>query len=1067
MSRAARSVRRHGLLDRVQGFVAEWSVPRQLKGEPHHGTAAQSRLSRDLRPRLEDADTVGTSICPYCAVGCGQLVYARDGKVIHVEGDPRSPVNQGTLCPKGAATFGLLTSPQRLSTVLYRPPGGTKWEERPLDWAMERIARLTRQTRDETFVRRLPDGTIVNHTLGIASLGGATLDNEENYLIKKLFSGGLGMVWIENQARVCHSSSVPSLGATYGRGAATLPQWDLANSDVIVVMGSNMAESHPVAFRFVLQAKARGATFIHVDPRFTRTSALSDIHAPIRTGTDIAFLGGIIRHILENDLWFRDYALAYTNIATIIDDRYQGPDELDGVFSGWDEEGRRYTYDSWQYEGMTVPSSLAEHYVNTTESFNDQTKRLTEGEVPQDVTLQHPNCVYQIMRRHYARYTPEMVERVTGCPQDIFLKVCEALTKNSGRERTGAFCYAVGWTHHTTGVQIIRAAGIIQALLGNTGRPGGGILALRGHANIQGSTDIPTLYNMLPGYLPQPHAFKPHDSFADYIAVEQTPTGWWSHFPDYAVSLLKAWYGDAAQPDTDWGFEWLPRIVGDHSQLPLTVAMRDGVVKGLFLTGQNPVVGSSNSHLVQRALGQLDWLVVRDFAETESASFWYRGHDIESGKTRPEDIGTEVFLLPTALAGEKPGTFTNTHRLVQWHDKVVDAPGDSRSDLWFFYHLGRRLKELYADSDRPHDIAIRNLTWDYPEEDGDRREPSAEAVLKEINGYTWPDRTQIADFKDLKDDGSTACGCWIYTGIYPEKGRNLARSRRPDDDNGPGSHLGWAFSWPENRRMMYNRASADPAGRPWSDAKRLIWWSEDDGRWTGHDTPDFQPEKRPDYEPDWDAKPQGMDAISGHDPFIMIADGRASLFVPSGLKDGPLPTHYEPVESPVDNPLYAVRGSPTAKRWEHWDNPLHDPGDPQHPHALTTYRLVEHHCGGTPTRSVPTTAELQPEGFCEVPTELAADLGIATMDWVVLSTARGEIETRAMVTDRLRPFRIDGRVVYQIGMPWHFGWQGYATGDIANVLTAMVGDPNTSMHENKSLTCGLRRGRLNRDPDRR
>jgi formate dehydrogenase major subunit len=838
-----------------------------------------------------------------------------------------------------------------------------------------------------------------------------------------------------------------------------MPQWDLANADCIVVMGSNMAENHPIAFRFALQAKAKGATIIHADPRFTRTSALADIYAPLRAGSDIAFLGGIIRHILEHDLWFKEFALAYTNLATIIDERFKGPEEESGRFSGWDAESRSYKYDSWQYEGMTVPSSLAEHYVITTESFNDQSKRLTHEPVPQDPTLQHPMCVYQILKRHYARYTPEMVERVTGCPKESFLKVAEALTRNSGRERTGAFCYAVGWTHHTTGVQIIRAAAIIQALLGNVGRPGGGILALRGHCSIQGSTDVPTLYDMLPNYLPQPHAYKPHGTLEEYLEVEQVPTGWWSHFPDYVVSLLRAWYGDAGTPENEWGYGWLPRIVGDHSQLPMTLAIKDRIIRGLFLLGQNPAVGGSNARLVQHALPHLEWLVVRDTGENETAAFW------RDGEIPPQDIATEVFLMPAALAGEKAGTFTNTHRLIQWHDKVVDAPGDSRSETWFIYHLGRRLKELYAESDLERDAPIRNLTWEYPLEDA-RGEPSADAILQEMNGYTWPDREQIGSYTELKDDGSTACGSWLFAGIYPRKDKNLARSRRPDGPDGPGTHLGWAFAWPSNRRTLANRASADPAGRPWSERKRLVWWDEDKGEWASPDQVDFEKTKRPDYEPDWDSQPQGMEALSGHDPFIMIADGRASIFVPSGLKDGPLPTHYEPVESPLENPMYPQHDNPVVKKWERDDNPYHATGDPRFPHVLTTYRLTEHHAGGTPTRSVAHLAELQPEGFAEIPPALARELGIANLDWVVIGTARGEIETRALVTERLRPFEIDGRRVFQIGMPWHFGWIGYATGDVANVLTSVVGDPNTSIHENKALTCSLRKGRLRRPEGR-
>ena len=394
-----------------------------------------------------------------------------------------------------------------------------------------------------------------------------------------------------------------------------------------------------------------------------------------------------------------------------------------------------------------------------------------------------------------------------------------------------------------------------------------------------------------------------------------------------------------------------------------------------------------------------------------------------------------------------------------WHDKVVDGPGDSRSELWFVYHLGKRLKELYADSTDPRDEPIRNITLDYPVR-GDRQEPDAEEVLKEINGYTWPERRQIADPAELRDDGSTACGSWLYVGAFPEEGHNQTRSRRPDGPDGPGTHLGWAFAWPANRRTLYNRASADPDGNPWSDAKKLTWWDAAAGKWRSADEIDFEIDKAPGYRPDWSETPTGMDAIGGADPFILMPDGRGQMFVTAGLKEGPLPTHYEPIESPVHNALYPQQFSPTAKRWARADNPLHEIADERYPHVLTTYRLTEHHTGGTPTRSVPSTAELQPEGFAELPPELASEIGVRNLDWIVISTARGEIETRALVTERLQPFRINGSRVYQVGMPWHFGWEGYATGDVANVLTAIVGDANTSMHENKALTCALRRGRL-------
>lgn len=834
--------------------------------------------------------------------------------------------------------------------------------------------------------------------------------------------------------------------------------WDLANADWVITMGSNMAENHPIAFRFLVEAKRKGATLIHVDPRFTRTGALCDIHAPIRSGSDIAFLGGMIRYILEGDHWFREFALAYTNIANIIEGGYQDPEQHDGVFSGFDPKQGTYDEATWQYRGKTVPSAIAEHRVQGEQS-GPQSESMAEGPAPQDPTLQHPMCVYQILKRHYARYTPEMVEQVTGCPKETFLAICRVVTENSGRDRTGAFAYAVGWTHHTTGVQIIRAATIIQGLLGNVGRPGGGIMALRGHTSIQGSTDIPTLYNMLPTYLPQPNAFHDHGTLDRYIASETPATGWWHNFPKYIVSLLKAWYGDAARADNEWGYGHIPKLTGDVSQLPMTLAMLNGVVKGQFMIGQNPVVGAVNTLLVEQGLARLEWLVVRDCAMTETANFWQKGNRVQRGEVRPEEIGTEVFFFPAALAGEKAGTVTNTSRLVQWHDAVCEAPGDNRSDLWFIYHLGRRLKELYAESTAPRDAAIQALTWDYPTE-GPRQEPTAEAVLREINGYTVADRKLLPNYQALQEDGSTACGGWMYSGICPEEGHNKARSRRPDGPGGPGSHAGWAFAWPSNRRTLYNRASADPEGRPWSERKKMVWWDPAEERWTGLDVPDFEPTKRPDYQPDWSKHPHGMEALSGAAPFIMEPDGHVQLFVPSGLKDGPLPTYYEPLESPVENLLYRrQQTNPAARIWAQPGNELHGLGDPRFPYVLTTFRLTELHCGGVMSRVSPHTAELQPEAFVELPPELARELGIEHLGWATLSTLRGEVEMRAMVTERLTPFTIGGRRVYQVGVPWVYGWEGYARGDVANVLLAITGDANTSIHTTKALTCNLRAGR--------
>ncbi len=704
--------------------------------------------------------------------------------------------------------------------------------------------------------------------------------------------------------------------------------WDLANADVITIMGSNMAENHPVAFRFVTEAQARGATVIHVDPRFTRTSAIANIHAPIRSGTDIAFLGGIIRYILENDLWFREFALAYTNIATIIEDAFQDPDQNQGVFSGFDPANAGYKMDTWQYKGQVLASPLAEHRPQLeARDAESGEAAMTRGPAPHDNTLQHPNCVYQIMRRHFARYTPEIVEQITGCPKEIFLRVADAIARNSGRERTGAFCYAVGWTHHSIGVQMIRAASIIQGLLGNIGRPGGGVMALRGHCSIQGSTDIPTLYNMLPTYLAQPNAMMSHHSLKQYLEVETPATGWWHNLPKYLISLLKAWYGDTATNANDFCYDLLPKLTGDHSQLPMTLAMMDGVVRGQFVLGQNPVVGGANSDLIERGLAKLEWLVVRDFAMTETADFWQKGRLVKRGELKPQQIGTEIFFLPSAVAAEKDGTVTNTSRLIQWHDKVCDPPGDSRSDTWFVYHLGRRLKALYANSTEAKDRPIQALTWDYPVS-GQVAEPDVAAVLREINGWRVSDGQQLKSFEEVKDDGSTAVGAWLYTGIFHGEHDNKARSRTPDAPSGPGNHSGWAWAWPANRRTMYNRASADPDGKPWSEPKKMIWWDADSKEWTGTDIPDFNRKTPPDQRPSYLLQPKGMEALSGADPFIMEADGKCHLFEPSGLKDGPLPTHYEPVESPVRNALHKQQINPAAKLWPRPGNRVPRPRGP-------------------------------------------------------------------------------------------------------------------------------------------
>ncbi len=811
-----------------------------------------------------------------------------------------------------------------------------------------------------------------------------------------------------------------------------------------------MAECHPVGFRWVMKAKEQGATIIHIDPRFTRTSAVADIHVPLRAGSDIAFLGGIVRYILQNERYFKDYVVNYTNAAAIIRDEFQDTEDNDGLFSGWNSQLGEYDHETWMYAGLEMQAAAGEREAG---AASGQRKNPIQAEKT-DPSLQHPRCVFQILKRHFQRYTPEMVERTCGVPPDLLNRVAEALCRNSGRERTSAFCYAVGWTQHTAGVQFIRTACIIQLLLGNIGRPGGGVMALRGHASIQGSTDIPTLYNLLPGYLPLPRAKHDHD-FKTYNDLNTSPSGWWGEFPKYAVSLLKAWYGDAATAANDWCFDYLPKITGDHSHLNTVAEMADGAVKGYFVMGENPVVGTVNGALHREGLRALEWLVVRDFQLTETAEFWREAPEIHRGEIKPESIGTEVFFFPAAAHTEKDGSFTNTQRLLQWHHKAIDPPGDCRSELDFVFKLGRHLKRLYAGSTDPKDRPILDVTWDYPVK-GPREEPEAEAVLREINGYTVADHKLVDGFTALKEDGSTACGCWIYSGCFKD-GINQTARRKPHW-NQTWVAPEWAWAWPHNRHMLYNRASADPQGRPWSDRKAYVWWDDARQMWAGYDEPDFV-ERPPSYRPPPDAR--GKDTISGVDPFVMQADGKGWLYVPAGLQDGPLPAHYEPQESIIKNPLYRQQCNPARMEWlRQKDNPYHQPcNDPRFPYVLTTYRLTEHHTAGGMSRWLSWLSELQPEMFCEVSPELAAQVGLRNGGWATIRSERGEIEARVLVTQRLRALKLNGTTVHQIGIPYHWSSKGLVCGDAVNDLFPFVADPNVSIMETKAISVSIEPGR--------
>ena len=842
---------------------------------------------------------------------------------------------------------------------------------------------------------------------------------------------------------------------------------DLQNSDCIVFMGSNMAECHPCGFKWPMKAKAKGATLIHVDPRFTRTSAMCDQYVPIRSGTDIVFLGGLVNYIISNKKYFDEYVMSFTNAATLVNAGFKDTEDNDGFFSGYNATTRAYDRATWQYQTAKAPDRVPEPPPAAAGSsvkganFAALIANRLPGPPLQDKTLTDPNTVFQIMKRHYSRYTPEMVEKVCGTPKELFTKVADTLIANSGRDKTSAFVYAVGWTQHTTGVQLIRTAGLVQLLLGNIGRPGGGIMALRGHASIQGSTDIASLYNLHPGYLNTPDASKVHDTLLNYILTETQPTSFWSNTPAYVVSQLKAWFGDNASADNDYFYDTLPKITGDHSHLPVMVEMSQGKIQGMVLTGQNPAT-SLNAGFQRKAMSQLKWLVVLDFYETESAVFW------KHTDSDPKDVQTEVFFLPAAHVAEKDGSMTQTQRTIQFHKKAADPPGDSRSDLFFWYDLGLRLKKLYAAgrAGAKNVDGIKNMTLDYapdPAEDADwihKDEPSALKIFKEINGYDVKTKTPLSSFANLVADGSTACGAWIYTGMLQVvNGVTVNRGEMNPGKNDGWVSPNWGWAWPANRHQLYNRASADAKGAPWSDKKKYTYWDAAAKTWKNDpgDGIDFTATK----DPSTPANPNGI-GVAFHDgasPFLLKKDGKGWLFAYEGTVEGPMPTHYEPWESPVKNLLYKQDRNPVTKIYDVPNNKYNEFAGTQFPTVITTYRLTEHHLSGTMTRWLPWLAELMPELFVEISPEFAKEKSIASGDYVRVITERGTTEARALVTKRLRPLTVNGQTLHQVGMPWHWGYQGIATGDVVNNVTAFVADPNVSIHEGKAFTCRIEKGR--------
>ena len=767
-----------------------------------------------------------------------------------------------------------------------------------------------------------------------------------------------------------------------------------------MIIGSNAAENHPISFKWVTKAMENGAKLISIDPRFTRTSSRADIYAPLRSGTDIALMGGIINYVLQNGLYNKDYIVDHTNASFLVN---PGFGFEDGLFSGYNNKKRKYDKKSWQYQ-------------------------LDEKGIPKiDKTLKDPNCVFQLLKEHFSRYTLEKVAGTTGTSPEMIVKIAKTYGATGQNGKSGTIMYAMGTTQHTVGTQNIRTYAMLQLLLGNMGVAGGGINALRGESNVQGSTDHAILFHIIPGYLKAPRS---ENQTLDQYLEAWTPmskdpksANWWQHTPKYMVSLLKAFWGDKAKKDNEFCYQYLPKVGANYSHISLFQAMYDGLTNGLICMGQNPAVGGPNVYKERKALQKLDWLVSVDLWETETAAFW------DDPDVNPKEIKTEVFMLPAAASMEKEGSITNSGRWSQWRYMAVHPPGDAKSDLWILDRLYKELKKLYASEGGSFPDPIVNLNWDY----GQGEEPDVHTVAKEINGYDLKTGKLLPSFGKLKDDGSTSSGNWLYCASYTEKGNMAARRDPTDAANNIGLHPNWSWCWPVNRRIIYNRASCDLEGKPYAPHKWVVKWTGPETKWAG-DVPDG-----------------GWPPGEKHS-FIMKPEGHARLFG-FGLADGPFPEHYEPVESPMKNPFSSIQNNPAIVIWA---KEMDDIGDSnRYPIIATTYRVTEHWQAGQMTRNNPWLVELMPDMFVEMSKSLAEEKNINNGDKVRITTARGGITAYAVVTDRFKPFKLNGKILQEIGIPWHYGYKGLAKGCSANCLTPHVGDANTMIPEFKAFLCDL------------
>jgi formate dehydrogenase-N alpha subunit len=815
---------------------------------------------------------------------------------------------------------------------------------------------------------------------------------------------------------------------------------DIRNADVILIMGSNAAENHPISFRYVTQAQKQGAILISVDPRFTRTSSKADIYAPLRSGSDIPFIGGMIHYILENKLYHEEYIRLYTNAPFLVNSAFKMPGDLDGVFSGYDSENRKYDKKDWSFD------------------------KNVEGVVVKDESMTDPRCVLQLLKKHYARYDIQTVSKITGTSAELLETVYKTYAATGKPDRVATIMYAMGWTQHTVGTQNIRAMAIVQLLLGNIGLAGGGVNALRGESNVQGSTDHCLLFHILPGYLKTPRAslqtLKAYNDKFTPKTAEPNSANWWGNYPKYSVSLLKAHYDANATPENDFGYSWLPKLDDGQnaSWLMIFHEMLKGRFKGFFSWGQNPACSGANSNKTRKAMANLDWLVNVNLFDNETGSFW-RGPGMN-----PKDIKTEVFFLPCAASFEKEGSITNSGRWAQWRYKAVDPLGDSRPDAEIINDLFFEVKKLYEQEGGAFPEPITRLSWNYGKKNSEGKisHVNTHLIAREINGYFLKDTeikgnvykkgTLVPSFAFLTDDGATSSGNWLYCNSYTEKGNMMARRSR-EDPTGIGLYPQWSWCWPVNRRIIYNRASVDAYGRPWDSKRTVIRWTGT--KWEG-DVPDggWPPLKNPD----------GTDNPETRKAFIMKPGGVAHIFGP-GRADGPFPEHYEPLECPVtENPFNKKHLiNPTAKLL--FNDPYSTQDryatcDARYPFVATTYRVTEHWQTGVMTRHTPWLMEMMPQIFVEISRELAAKQKIRNGDKVTVSSARGEIWAIAVVTGRFKPFTIMGNTVHQIGLPWCYGWQypeDGSGGDSANILTPSIGDANTMIPETKAFMVNIQR----------